>query len=135
MSKSKISRKAATALEAANAADGIATQEYVEQVVEQVVEQAPVAVILAPAPAASGSKLRKSAPKNPVAQVWANCHNAFAAAKAEGKPAPSRAALHVINTAMEIAYYTSRTQIQAYLKASRNGTVLPAKLPKGLTIN
>jgi hypothetical protein len=93
------------------------------------------AVILAPAATAAADKLRKSAVKNPVAQVWANCHNAFALAAAEGKSAPSRAALHVINTAHGIAYYTSRTQIQAYLKASRNGTVLPAKLPKGLTIN
>jgi hypothetical protein len=121
---SKRTSKAATALAAANAADGIP---------EQVA--APAAILAPAAPSTPQSKRGKSLVESPVARVWYNCINAVAAAKNAGTALPGRKALHEINMADGIAYYTSRTQVQAYLKASGNGARIPVKLPKGLVIN
>lgn len=77
----------------------------------------------------------KSTIQSPVAFVWANSHNLCSAAINAGQPLPSRKVLVDSAINQGIAYYTARTQVQAYLKASGGGTRAPAKLPKGLTIN
>jgi hypothetical protein len=99
-------------------------------------EQAAVATLATIEPVVKEPVNRKgkSTTDSPVARVWLTCHNMIAAAATAGTPAPSRK--HMVATCIEngIAFYTARTQVQAYLKASKGGTIVPEKLPKGLSI-
>lgn len=97
-------------------------------------ESKPAAAVVATAvPTPKAERLKKSTVALPVAQVWVTCFNLIQAATAAGKPVPSRKFL--VDTCINagVAFYTSRTQVQAYLKASRNGSIIPAKLPKGVS--
>src|SRR5690606_19009679 len=98
-------------------------------------EQAPALATIQPVERVAPEERRgKSQQKFPVAFTWVLCHNAFATARKEGKPAPRRTDL--VKAAMDagVAYYTARTQVQAYIKASKHGTQVPAQLPRGVTI-
>ncbi len=94
-----------------------------------------VATMVATTAATPAQKKGKSTIQYPVAYVWIMCINAFKAAKQNGTPAPSRK--YLVAKAIEdgVAYYTSRTQVQAYLKASLGGTVQPKSLPRGVVLS
>lgn len=104
--------------------------------------EAPASNVEAPAPAAvievqaatPVSKRGKSTIQTPVATVWVTCHNMVSAAKKAGEAIPSRKALVAASIDQGIAFYTARTQVQAYLKASKNGTQVPDKLPRNVSI-
>jgi hypothetical protein len=68
----------------------------------------------------------------PVAAVWVTCFNMCAAALAAGQPIPARKALLAASQAAGATFYTARTQVQAFLKASSNGTTVPTKAPRGV---
>ena len=101
---------------------------------ETIVEPTPVAVLVAPAPSTPESKRGKSSVQSPVAFVWANSHNLIEAAIAAGTAQPSRSALQKDAIAKGIAFYTARTQVQAYLKARAAGGGKPAKFPRGVQV-
>jgi hypothetical protein len=135
----KSKSKAATALAAANEAQGIPAS--IEQFtpapsepVETPATPATVAIVAQVQKVEPVSKRGKSSVESPVAQVWVNCHNLITAAKSAGQALPSRKALVAYSIANGIAYYTARTQVQAYLKASLNGTITPKKLPRDVQL-
>lgn len=94
---------------------------------------APAAVVVATT-ASTPARRGESTIAQPVAVVWVTCHNMCVAARTAGKPVPSRKALHEACFAAGVTYYTTRTQVQAYLKASNMGTTTPSKLPRGVQI-
>lgn len=100
---------------------------------EPVVESAPVATVVVE-PKAPVERRGKSTVEHPVAATWAFCMNELARAHKAGQPVPSRKALVNGAHAMGIAWYTARTQVGEFLKASKGGTQVPARLPKGLVI-
>lgn len=104
------------------------------QDIPQVEEQSQIATIVPPEARTPQSKRGTSTVDQPVAFVWGNSHNLCRAAIAKGEPVPSRRKLVQAAIDAGVAYYTARTQVQAYLRASNNGTQVPAKLPRGLKI-
>jgi hypothetical protein len=103
-------------------------------VVEQVETSTPVAVAVVEAPvsATPAQKRGTSTIGSPVAAVWVTCFNMCAAALAAGQPIPARKALLAASQAAGATFYTARTQVQAFLKASSNGTTVPTKAPRGV---
>lgn len=91
---------------------------------------AQVVVTTASTPARRG----ESTVSTPVAQVWVNSHNMCVAAREAGKPAPARKVLVAAAMDMGVTYYTARTQVQAYLKATNGGTQHPDKLPRHVVL-
>lgn len=130
-SKGKSNRKGSSKAEQAVAAEGagIGGEE------QEFAGKQPAATVAPAAPSTPQQKKGKSTLAMPVAVVWAYCINAIASAKAEGKSTPARKDLVNGCIANGVAYYTARTQVQAYLKASGNGAHAPAKLPRGLNLN
>jgi len=125
MSAKKNSTKAATAVAKANAEDGVPAR--VAKPTAQVATFEKVE-------ATPKQKNGKSKIEFPVAFVWMLCMNAIGAANAAGQPIPSRKSLQAQAEAAGVAFYTARTQVQEYLKQSKNGTVIPAKLPRGIKL-
>lgn len=112
---------------------GIVAQELVESgQLEQPVLT--VATMVAEPVATPTQKKGKSSIPFPVAYVWILCHNAFAKAQQAGTAAPSRKSLVAQAISDGVAYYTSRTQVQAYLKATANGTRIPKTLPRNVSL-
>ncbi len=69
--------------------------------------------------------------EHPVAQAWVTCLNATSA---NGGEPPKRSELHKACIAAGVAYYTTRTQVQKYLKWQANGA--PAgDLPRGVVVD
>ena len=83
-----------------------------------------------PASATPTVKRGTSTVENPVGAVWVTCLNAQAANG--GKPA-KRSDLHRMCQEAGVAYYTTRTQVQRYLKWNKEGAD-QAKLPKGVVV-
>jgi hypothetical protein len=100
---------------------------------QEKVAEAQVAIVEEPVKEQT-TKRGNSSVQSPVSFVWVTCLNAMAAAAAAGEAPPSRKALVTTCIDAGVAYYTARTQVQAYLKASNNGAELPAKLPRGVAI-
>jgi hypothetical protein len=96
---------------------------------------APAAMaVVVPTTAATPAKRGESTISTPVAQVWAIAHNMCVVARNEGKPVPARKAIMWAVTNAGVTFYTARTQVQAYLKASKGGTETPVKLPRHVTL-
>lgn len=95
---------------------------------------APAAVVV-PTTASTPARRGNSTIPTPVAQVWVTCHNACTKARNEGTAVPARKVLVGMCIDLGVAYYTARTQVQAYLKASLGGTVNPTKLPRAVVLN
>jgi hypothetical protein len=99
---------------------------------EPVVEQTMTATLEPVVKVTAEQKKGKSSIENPVAVVWITSHNMCLAALAAGQSVPARKALVAASIAAGAAFYTARTQVQAYLKASANGTQIPSKPPRGV---
>ncbi len=86
----------------------------------------------APDPALRG----KSDIDNPVAEVWALAHRAFLAALAAKAERPRRKDMVAAGQAMGIAFFTVRTQYQAWFRYTQSGTAMITAdsegAPKGL---
>lgn len=104
------------------------------QAVETPIVETPVAVIVeTPAPEAKPDILRKSAVTNPVAKTWLACDSAAVTHLAMGGEKPRRKDIVNALIAHGVAYYTARTQYQAWSKATDNGRLaLAAMDPKDL---
>lgn len=91
------------------------------------------AAIYAKYPAPDPALRGKSEVTNPVAEVWALAHRTFEAAAPER---PRRKDIVAAGQELGIAYYTVRTQYQAWFKYTQSGTVMITAesegLPKGL---
>lgn len=102
---------------------------------KQAEPQTPSAKVVVEERVAPEQRRGKSSVESPVATVWVNSHNMFSQARANGTEPPSRKDL--VRAAMDagVSYYTARTQVQAYLKASKGGTEVPTKLPRNVAIS
>jgi hypothetical protein len=135
MSSGRQGRTAAAARSIQAAASTPATQEQVAKAEQEIKSAAAQVAVVAPAATSTPeSKRGKSVVKFPVAAVWVTCMNMVAAATAAGQPVPSRTSMVAACRAQGIAFYTARTQVQAYLKASAQGTKQPAKLPREVSL-
>lgn len=70
----------------------------------------------------------------PVAVAWVVCYNLQAQAQATGAPAPTRKTLMAGCINAGVTYNTARTQVQAYLKATKGATQAPATLPTNVQL-
>jgi hypothetical protein len=96
----------------------------------------PIATVVVSAPVTPTVKKGNSSVANPVATVWVTCANmCFTPTGAPVATTPTRAQLHNACSAMGVAYYTTRTQVQAFLRASVGGTVVPTVTPKYVVFN
>jgi hypothetical protein len=76
-----------------------------------------------------------STPK-PVAQVWVTCYNlCFTTGGVPVTPTPTRKVLMGAVMGKGVTFYTARTQVQAFLRATSGGTVPPTVLPKHVVIS
>jgi hypothetical protein len=112
-----------------------------KQVAETLVEETqsaatpePAAAVVVVEPSTPVNRRGNSTVKFPVAVTWVISHNMCVAARTAGEPTPARKAL--VNAAIEagVGFYTARTQVQAYLKASKGGTEAPAQMPRNVSL-
>jgi hypothetical protein len=85
--------------------------------------------------AAKPDRRGESTVAKPVAVTWVTCINACF--NPDGTPVgakPVRNGLVALAMRAGVAYYTARTQVHLFLKASAGGTVMPEKLPQGVTL-
>jgi hypothetical protein len=90
----------------------------------------PALAVLAPTTASTPARRGDSTIAMPVATVWLHCFNTGLAKGA----APARKVLVAECVGLGVAYYTARTQVDAYLRATKGNTVRPDKTPKGLVL-
>jgi len=99
---------------------------------------APIAT-LAPTTASTPAYRGDSTVAMPVGLVWVTGFAMYFDPKGNPvTPAPTRKAYMDACIGLGVTYYTARTQVQAFLKATKGGTVLPApgtKLPRGVVLN
>lgn len=84
--------------------------------------------------AAKPEKRGESTVAKPVAVTWVLCINTCFPKGEAVTPTPKRNALVAGAMAAGVAYYTARTQVHLFLKASAGGKVMPEKLPQGVTL-
>jgi hypothetical protein len=88
------------------------------------------AVFIKPETVTPANRRGASTVDNPVGVTWVLCMNATAAAGSM----PERKHLHKIVMEAGVAYYTARTQVQAYRKWVAAGSDPTQGLPRGVTI-
>ena len=112
-----------------------ATDRLIEGTTAAPIEGEQVVAVIVDAPKTPAQKKGNSTVERPVAVTWAVCINACAAARADAKvPVPGRKVLVAAAIDAGVGYYTSRTQVQAFLKASNSGRTMPSKMPRDLTM-
>jgi hypothetical protein len=100
-------------------------------VVEQ---QVPAATLVVEERTAAATRKGPSTVKYPVAVTWITCINAMHAAFVSDKPTPSRKQLVAAAVENGVGWPTARTQVQAFLKASKGGTQMPQQLPRNVSL-
>lgn len=110
------------------------TNESVIKEINEIVKPTSTAVLVESEPRKSYIVKGKSLITSPVAATWAISHNACVAARNAEQPIPARKTLVLAAINAGVAPYTARTQVQAYLKASKGGTVTPSKFPRQVEV-
>ena len=90
-----------------------------------------LAVFIKPETVAPANRKGASTIDNPVGETWITCINATAA---NGGAMPERKVLHQLVMERGVAYYTARTQVQAYRKWFTSGADTAQGLPRGVVI-
>ena len=88
------------------------------------------AVFIKPETVTPANRRGSSTVDNPVGVTWVLCLKATA----EAGSMPERKHLHKIVMDAGVAYYTARTQVQAYRRWVGNGSDPLSGLPRGVTI-
>ena len=94
-------------------------------------EESAVAVFIKPVTVTPANRRGSSTIDNPVGETWITCINATAA---NDGAMPERKVLHQLVMDRGVAYYTARTQVQAYRKWFTAGADTAQGLPRGVVI-